>query len=202
MNILHLIKNGHSKPNCHCIIVSLFLYFLCIQKALDFTLFDKLQPPIVNHSLLGTTFLQGTTVRIGPAQKLSLQPDPVPTTAITRASGQSLQAEPVQQTVHKPTMGSTGHPTSADQEVLKNDNIEEAVLSQYLLNSLEPTKDDHPQFSSSDTVNELLKGFAAPSPKESIHMLTLETEDVLPTFSQVLKQCSISEGILILSVLV
>lgn len=78
---------------------------------------------------------------------------------------------------------------------LTNGNIEEAVLNQYLQNSrLEPMKNDVPQFSSSDTVNELLKGFKPMSPKETTQMLSMETEEVLPTFSRVLKQYSYSQG--------
>ena len=77
--------------------------------------------------------------------------------------------------------------------------IQEEVLNQLLCSPLEFVQDDKAQdqpqqFSSSDTVNELLKEFAAASPQESTQMLSMETEDILPTFSRVLKEYS-SQGL-------
>ena len=99
-----------------------------------------------------------------------------------------VKPKPVETEVLPPVLGE-GDCTSG--------NIQEAVLNQYLLSShVECRKDDGlPQFSLSDTVNELLKGFKEEVLiKEKAEVLSMETEDVLPTFSNVLKQYSTSQG--------
>ncbi len=173
-----------------------------MQKTLDFSLLEKLQPSTVNISAR-PTLLQGPTVRIAPAPKQPHTSQAKPTSAMRPEydSSQFMCTEvPTLPMLGTPTTMSTSDSIHCNQEQISSDHIQNTVLSQYLLNTpLETHKDDSSQFSSSDTVNELLKGFAAPSPKESTHILSLETQDVLPTFSQALKQCSIPEGITLIS---
>ena len=162
---------------------------------LEFSLLQKLQTTNTD----GVSLLQGQSFG-GPAKQ---HPQP----ALARTSAMQLQSispslqaitshtltsQPLQQVFHKPASSSS----TAVQDHLMTSNIQEAVINEFLSTPLEQTdKEDQGQFSSSDTVNELLKGFAAPSPQEATQVLNKEIEEVLPSFSHALKQqFSLSEG--------
>jgi len=164
---------------------------------LQLSLLQKLQP-MVNPK-------DGASLLQGPAKK-DLPPVPARTSALQLCSSSpslqamsSLTTQPIQQVLHKPLAASTAsHSPAMPQDHLITSNIHEAVINEFLSTPLEQTgREEQGQFSSSDTVNELLKGFAAPSPQEATHMLTKETEEVLPSFSHALKQqqFSLSQGI-------
>ena len=81
------------------------------------------------------------------------------------------------------------------------EDIQGAVVQNFLSEKQTDSEDENTQklYTSSDTVNELLRGLSAIKPDTAILKLSEETADVLPTFSRVLDDSStlIDRGIFI-----
>lgn len=85
--------------------------------------------------------------------------------------------------------------------VVVEEDIQGAVVQNFLSEKQTDSEDENTQklYTSSDTVNELLRGLSAIKPDTAILKLSEETADVLPTFSRVLDDSStlIDRGIFI-----